>query len=117
VSVQHPPATWPEPEVPDLEEELEAEHGLARSVVIGILVAVPVCIGVWVGLIGFAVSRAGASLAGPLWMAAGVGVLTGLLFGSWAGFVARTHEFEEMDRKVSHPNAGARRERQPPSTR
>ena len=37
MSVQHPPATQSEPEVPDLEleEELQAEHGLARSIVIG----------------------------------------------------------------------------------
>ncbi len=119
MSVQYPPATPSEPEVPDLEleEELEAEHGLARSIVIGILIAVPLCIGAWVALIGFAVSRTGASLAGPLWMAAGVGVLTGLLFGSWAGFVARTHAFEEMDRKLSHPDAGAQRGRRLPSTR
>jgi hypothetical protein len=119
VSVQHPPATQSEPEVPDLEleEELQAEHGLARSIVIGILVATPLCIGVWVGLIGFAVSRTGASLAGPLWMAAGVGVLTALLFGSWAGFVARTHEFEEMDRRVSGRPRGAGRVRPPPSAR
>jgi hypothetical protein len=117
VSVQPPPMAPPEPEGVDLEDELRTEYGLARSIVIGILVPTPVCIGVWVGLIGFAASRAGASLAGPLWMAAGVRVLTGLLFGSWAGFVARTHEFEEMDRKVSHPGAGAGRERLPPSSR
>ena len=119
MSVHPPPTTPSEPEDlnVELEEELRAEHGLARSIVIGILVATPVCIGVWVGLIAFAVSRTGASLAGPIWMAAGVGVLTGLLFGSWAGFVARTHEFEEMDRKISHPRAGAGRERLPPSNR
>jgi hypothetical protein len=117
--VQHPPTTLPEPDGPDveLEEELSAEHGLARSIVVGILVATPVCIGLWMGLIGFAVSRTGASLAGPLWMAAGVGVLTGLLFGSWAGFVARTHEFEEMDRTFSHRDVGAERARRPPSSR
>jgi hypothetical protein len=33
-------------------------------------------------------------------MAVGVGVLSGLFFGSWAAFVAKTHLFEELDRKV-----------------
>jgi hypothetical protein len=45
-------------------------------------------------------------------MAVGVGVLSGLFFGSWAAFVAKTHLFEEMDRKIDsgggNPGADAR---------
>jgi hypothetical protein len=39
-------------------------------------------------------------------MAVGVGVLSGLFFGSWAGFVAKTHLFEELDRNVD-PRGGS----------
>lgn len=102
MTVEGHPVPRPEPEVPDpaLAEELGAEHKLARAIVIGVVVAIPISIGVWVGLVAFAVSRTGASLGGPLAMAAGIGVLSGLFFGTWAGFVATTHAFEEFDR---HP--------------
>lgn len=85
----------------DLAKELEAEHGLARAIVTGTLIATPVCIIVWMGLIALALRGSDAELAGPLAMAAGIGVLTGLLFGTWAGFVAKTHTFEEFDRQCN----------------
>ena len=56
------------------------------------------------GLIAFAASRSGSALGGPIAMAVGVGVLSGLFFGSWAAFVAKTHLFEEMDRTVDPGN-------------
>jgi hypothetical protein len=39
-------------------------------------------------------------------MAVGVGVLSGMFFGSWAAFVAKTHLFEELDRK-GDPRGGS----------
>lgn len=101
-----PPSTSSEPEssVPetsdsDLAKELEVEHGLVRAIIIGVVIATPLCIGMWMGLIALAVGRTRADLAGPLAMGAGIGVLTGLLFGSFAGFVSKTHTFEELDRQ------------------
>ena len=85
----------------DLDEQLQAEHGLARGIIIGVLVAVPISVGVLMGLIYLAVSDVKTGLGGPLAMAAAVGVLTGLFFGSWAGFVSNTHAFEELDRKAN----------------
>jgi hypothetical protein len=111
VTVEHPSTASSTPEAPDhtFEVELQAEHGLGRAIIIGVLIAVPINVGVWVGLIAFAVSRAGAAMGGPIGMAVGVGVLSGLFFGSWAAFVAKTHQFEELDRKADSTggNSGA----------
>jgi hypothetical protein len=80
-----------------LQEELRAERSLVRHVFIGIAVAVPVSIVVWEGLIALAVG--GKHPDWPVWlgMAALIGVLTGVFFGTWAGFVSQTHTFEELD--------------------
>jgi hypothetical protein len=109
VTVQQPP-TQSKPETADhgVEEELRAEHVLARATVVGVLVAVPINIGVWVGLVAFAVSRSGSALGGPIAMAVCVGVLSGLFFGTWAAFVGKTHLFEELDRNVDPGNGSSR---------
>lgn len=100
MAVEDQPTAPSEPELAesDLAKELAAEHGLMRAIVIGTLIATPVCIAVWMGLIALALRGSDAGLVGPLAMGAGIGVLTGLLFGTWAGFVSKTHAFEELDR-------------------
>jgi hypothetical protein len=47
-----------------------------------------------------AVSRSGSAVGGPIAIAVGVGVLSGLFLGTWAAFVSKTHLFEELDRKL-----------------
>jgi hypothetical protein len=86
---------------PDLRGTIEAEHSLARGIVVGTVAAVPLCVALWVGVIALAVSGTSAALAGPLAMAAGLGVLTGAFFGAWAGFVSNTHTFEDLDRTTT----------------
>jgi hypothetical protein len=102
VTVEHPSTASSKPETADhsSEDELQAEHGLARAIIVGVLVAVPINVAVWVGLVGFAVNRSGSPLGGPIAMAVAVGVLSGLFFGTWGAFVSKTHLFEEMDRNV-----------------
>jgi cation transporter-like permease len=102
VTVEHPSTASSKLETADhsAEDELQAEHGLARAIIIGVLVAVPISVAVFVGLVAFAVSRSGSPLGGPIAMAVPVGVLSGLFFGTWAAFVSKTHLFEEMDRNV-----------------
>jgi len=80
-----------------LQEELRAERSLVRHVFIGIAVALPVSVVVWEGLIALAVGNKHPDW--PVWlgMAAGIGVLCGVFFGTWAGFVSQTHAFEELD--------------------
>src|SRR5437773_11392635 len=73
-----------------------AEHTLVHRIIVGVAIAVPVCVGLWVGLIALAV-RHSTQMAGPIAMAIGIGVLNGLFFGTWAAFVATTHTFEELD--------------------
>ncbi len=102
MTVEQPSAALSKPETVDhaFEEELRAEHVLGRAIIVSVLVAVPINVGVWIGLVGFAVSRTGSALGGPIAMAVGVGVLSGLFFGTWAAFVGKTHLFEELDRTV-----------------
>src|SRR5207244_803436 len=63
-------------------------------------VSVPISVVIWVGLIGLAVGNKHPDW--PVWvgMATGIGILSGLFFGAWAGFVTQTHRLEELDR---HP--------------
>jgi hypothetical protein len=102
VTVEQPSTALSEPEIADhaFEEELRAEHVLGRAIIVSVLVAVPINVAVWVGLVAFAVSRTGSALGGPIGMAVVVGLLSGLFFGTWAAFVGKTHLFEEMERTV-----------------
>jgi amino acid transporter len=100
--------THAEPTDPLAEETRRAEHDLVRWIVIGIAVAVPVCVVLFMASVGFDVSYESAPLGGPLAMAAAVGVLAGLFFGAWVGFVFKGHTFDELDRKANlredHPS-------------
>ena len=82
-----------------VEEMRQAEHDLVRWIIVGIAIAVPVCVALFMAAIGFDVSYESAPLGGPLAMAAAVGTLAGLFFGAWVGFVFKGHTFDELDRK------------------
>jgi H+/Cl- antiporter ClcA len=84
-----------------VEEMRQAEHDLVRWIVIGIAVAVPVCVALFMASIAFDVSYESGAEGGPLAMAAAVGTLAGLFFGAWAGFVFKGHTFDELDRKAN----------------
>jgi hypothetical protein len=99
MAMERQPPSEPEPADADLAEEIDAERALMRAIIKGTLIATPVSIAVWIGLIFLALNGTGTDLAGPLAMAAGIGVLTGFFFGAWGGFVSKTHAFEELDRK------------------
>ena len=74
----------------------DAEKTLVHRIIIGVVVATPVFVGLWVGLIALAV-RHDAHVAGAIGMAVGIGVLNGVFFGTWAGFVASNDTFDELD--------------------
>jgi membrane protein implicated in regulation of membrane protease activity len=84
---------------PSLQRALRAEHSLARGITVGVALAVPVCTVMWVGLIALALAGSSTSLVGPLAMGAGFGILTGVFFGTWWGFVSQTHTLEDLDRR------------------
>ncbi len=90
-----------EPTDSTFEETRRAEQDLVRWIVGGIAVAVPVCVVLFMLAVGFDVSYESAALGGPLAMAAAVGILAGLFFGAWVGFVFKGHAFDELDRKAS----------------
>jgi hypothetical protein len=91
-----------------LREEVLAERSLLDHVVRGIAVAVPVSVVIWVGLIALAVGNKHPNWAVWLAMATGIGILSGVFFGAWAGFVTQTHRLEELDRhpEISGPLPG-----------
>jgi hypothetical protein len=97
-----------EPTDPLIEETRRAEHDLVRWIVIGIAVAVPACVVMFMASIWFDVSYESVPVGGPIAMGAAVGVLAGLFFGAWIGFVFKGHTFDELDRK-----ANVREERPP----
>jgi hypothetical protein len=81
-----------------LERTLVAEHRMVRAIVIGIIIAVPICMALWLGLISIALVGTTSDLGGPLIVGCGIGLLSGVFFGTWAGFVSATHSLEELDR-------------------
>jgi predicted metal-binding membrane protein len=90
-----------EPTDSSVEETRRAEHDLVRWIVIGIAIAVPACVAMFMASIWFDVSYESAPLGGPLAMGAAVGVLAGLFFGAWVAFVFKGHTFDELDRKAN----------------
>ncbi|MBM3659947.1 MAG: hypothetical protein FJW95_10670 [Actinobacteria bacterium] len=80
-------------------EEIDAEKSVWRAVAWGTLIATPICIVIWCLIVVLAV--------GPeepedwaAWLGIGVivGVLAGAFFGGWAGFIAKSHLLDEIDR-------------------
>jgi len=90
-----------EPIDPLAQETRRAEHDLVRWIVIGIAVAVPACVVMFMAIVWFDVSYESVPVGGPIAMGAAVGVLAGLFFGAWLAFVFKGHAFDELDRKAS----------------
>ncbi|HEY7438222.1 MAG TPA: hypothetical protein VIC35_02395 [Acidimicrobiia bacterium] len=77
--------------------EEEAEHHLARRVILGMVIAIPVFTVLFGALVGLSVHSAGSPAGVPLVMGAGIGVLAGIFFGTWGGIVASVHEVEDIE--------------------
>lgn len=87
---------------PTRERCVELEHDFARLILMCVAIAIPALLVVWVGLVALAVQFDGASLQGPLLMGAAVGVLAGLVFGTWTAFVSCNARFDDAD--CARPN-------------
>jgi len=74
----------------------QAEKTLVHRIIIGVAIATPLFIGLWVGLVALAV-RDASSMGGPIAMAVGIGVLNGVFFGTWAGFVMTNDTIDDVD--------------------
>jgi hypothetical protein len=79
--------------------DLLAERHLVRRMMIGSAIMVPFGAAFFALLVGIAVWGTGTAIAGPVAMGAGAGVLAGIFFGTWAGFVASVREFEDLEHR------------------
>ncbi len=74
-----------------------AEAHLLHRVLVAMAIAIPICVIVFAGLLDAAMALAGASVLVPTAMGAGIGVLAGVIFGMWAGFVGSVNELDRVD--------------------
>ena len=87
-----------------LEQARAAERDLLVTTVKASLVAIPICVVIWVGMVSIALALAhSGNFLIALPMAGGVGVLAGVFFGTWAAFLAKAHALDELDRRVEQP--------------
>jgi hypothetical protein len=96
-----PPAPERMPSVqPGRAAHLEDDGEIVRRTVRVALIAIPLFVAFWVGLVALAISFTTVGYGPALAMAAGVGVLAGLFWASWYGFVAFSHH-EEAERRAT----------------
>jgi hypothetical protein len=94
-----------------LEEARSAEASLIRAVFVGVAIAVPVSILLWVGLIALAVGGKDPEWGPWLGIAIGIGILNGVFFGALAGFVTKAHLLDDVDRHGTQVVESARTHR------
>jgi hypothetical protein len=75
-------------------DAVDAERRMVRHMIVSTLIAIPVLIGFWMGLVALAVSFTDIGYGPPLAMAAGVGTLAGIFWGTWMGFVSYSNSME-----------------------
>jgi S1-C subfamily serine protease len=79
--------------------QLAAERSLWRAVAIGTVIAVPVCVGIWVAIVALAVGgNSGVSWGLWLGMGAIIGLVAGGFFGGLFAFVTNSHVLDDADR-------------------
>jgi hypothetical protein len=85
-----------------LEQEKAAERDVLRAAAKFSLIAIPICVVIWLGIVSIGLAMAGSgNFLVALPMAGGVGILAGGFFGIWAAFLQKAHQFEELDRKAA----------------
>lgn len=84
-----------------LEEERAAEESLIRAVLVGVALAVPLSILFWAGLIALAVGDKDPEWGAWLGMACAIGILSGVFFGAWAGFITKASVLDDADRHAT----------------
>ena len=85
-----------------VEEQLQAEASLWKSVGIGVIIAVPVCMGIWIAIVALAVGG-NSGVSWGLWLAMGaiIGLLAGAFFGGLFAFLTNSHLLDETDRHTA----------------
>lgn len=93
-------AHHPGPGVPERRDPADADREFAHHLVIVFLLAIPLLIAFWVGVMALAVDIAGVGYEAPLLMGAGIGLLAALFWGCWYAFVSYSDR-EEHERHRS----------------
>ena len=83
-------------------ETLEAERSLWHAVIVWTLVAIPICIVIWCGLITLAVGTKDPQWGAWLGIGVRVGAFAGAFFGGWAAFTAKSHLLDDVDERAAH---------------
>ena len=84
----------------DVPAELQAaEASFWRSAIIGVLIGMPVCSVIWIGLVSLAMVVTGAGLDWGVMMimAVIVGCFAGVFFGGWAGVTVAAEKLEHAE--------------------
>jgi hypothetical protein len=90
--------------LPSAGAEVLAERHLVRRVMIWMAIFVPARAAFFALFAFVAVRTSGVPAGAPVAMEAGSGVLAGVLFGMWAGAVARVEEIEHSNLVLTRPS-------------
>ncbi len=88
-----------------LDREVAAERSVWRSVAIGMGIATPICIAIWIAIVAIAVGSSDPNWGIWLAMAAVIGLTAGVFFGGLFAFMLKAHILDDVD---SPSHAGAR---------
>jgi hypothetical protein len=84
-----------------LKQAQAAERDLLVTAVKASLVAIPICVVIWLALVSIALAFAhSGNFLVVLPMAGGVGIVAGVFFGGWAAFLMKAHALDELDRRL-----------------
>jgi hypothetical protein len=76
-----------------------AEHKLMRSVGKAVVIAIPICVVIWIGIVLLALELAdwSGSWVSTICIGAVVGVFAAMFFGMWAGALIAAHDLDAAD--------------------
>jgi hypothetical protein len=81
-----------------LQEQRAVERAFGRTLLLSVMVAVPICVGIWIGIVALGLIGSSQDRLPAFGMAAIVGVFAAGFFGGWAGALAKAHALDEMER-------------------
>lgn len=84
-----------------IDEQEAVERALWVTVFKASLAAIPICVGIWVGMVYLAIADTSQALAPPLAIGAVIGTIAGAFFGGWAGFLKASHTLDEVDQRAT----------------
>jgi hypothetical protein len=83
-------------------ETREAEKALWNAVIKWTLIAIPICMVIWIGIIALAVGDDDPEWGAWIGIGIAVGAFAGAFFGGWAAFTAKSHMLDVVDERSAH---------------